>query len=316
MMQGNDPDSASGGNWLSVTRCPGCGSTEFSGKGLLPRDYYNFRGEIIKIPREGIGLAECLNCSLVFKTVLPAPDFLTEVIESKAGTVWNDTYDFKSERELIEGFVGSGSFDLLDIGPSNGALLKAFSGLPGKRSGLDIVQHPGLEKHLRGEFIRGLLDDIQLIWDGTQYDVVTVFDVLEHFYQPGKAFSNLGGLLKEGGIVVLETGDTDCFWSRKLGVEQWRYTNLFEHHVFWRPESIQFHANKNGFDVLSIKKTVHKGWKTRSVFNKIKQLLKLVMWLLVPNLYKRIADRLKEDGSISPQVPYTRDHLLVVLKKR
>jgi len=301
--------------WLEIDRCPGCDGQEITPRGKLPRQHYNFLGEHIPLPVGGIGLAECKTCGLYFKTVLPSPGYLTAVFAGKAGTVWNDSYAFQPEKDLVRRLITATAFDLLDIGPSNGALLRAFADLPGRRSGLDLFMHPGLADCLRGEFITGLLDQADLTWNGEPYDVVTVFDVFEHFYSPLQAFRNLGKFLKAGGLVMLETGNVGSVWARKVGPERWRYTNLFEHHVFWRPESIRYHAARHGFEVVEVNEVDHKGWGGKSAAYKLKQLLKYAMWRLVPGLYREIAGRLKEDGSIAPQIPFTYDHFSVVLRK-
>ena len=302
-------------HWLHVDRCPGCDGKNISSVGKLPRQHYNFVGEIIPFPEGGINLATCDTCSLLFKTVLPTPDYLTAVFASKAGMTWNDNYSFNKEKELISRLLDNSAFDLLDIGPSNGALLRGFAAMSGRRAGLDVFMHPGLEKSLRGEFITGLLDQPSLEWSGEPYDVVTVFDVFEHLYNPLMAFKNLHELLKSGGTVMLETGNADSAWARRAGPENWRYTNLFEHHVFWKPESIRYHAERNGFKVVEMTDVDHKGWRGKTIAYKVKQYLKYGMWWLTPGLYRVIAERLREDGGIAPHIPRMRDHFLVVLRK-
>jgi SAM-dependent methyltransferase len=310
-----NPETENRQQWLEVERCPGCESKQIVVIGKLPRQHYNFLGDIIPLREGGISLAECSDCGLYFKTLLPSPGYLTAMFTGKAGTLWDDSYTFQPEKEQIRRMVTSTEFDLLDVGPSNGALLQAFADLPGRRSGLDLFMHPGLVGYLRGEFITGLLDQAELSWSGEPYDVVTAFDVFEHLYNPLQAFRNLDAMLKTGGLVVLETGNVGSAWARKVGPECWYYTNLIEHHVFWRPESIGFHAARHGFEVLDEKEVDHKAWGVRSATYKAKQLLKYAIWWLVPGLYRVLADRFKLDGSIAPLIPYMHDHCYVVLRK-
>jgi len=301
--------------WFNIEKCPACSCSELISNGLLVGNTYFFGDEKIAFPPEGISIVECKHCSLFFKTVLPTKHFLREVITRQAGKVWNDDYDFIFEKQFIKKFIDRTDFDLLDIGPSNGALLSVFSDSRGRRSGLDVVQHPGLEKHLSGEFIYGLLDEENLNWSKNPYDIVTIYDVFEHFYNPETAFRNLKILLKSKGLVILETGNINSYWPKKYGVWQWWYVNLFEHHVFWQSKSILYHAKKYGFEIQYIEEVNHKSWKNIRFFYKLQQIIKLVLWLISPNFYKKLANKLKKDGSTSPWTSLTKDHLLIVMQK-
>ncbi len=302
--------------WFNVTKCPACSCSDVIDKGLLVSDYYFFgEDEVIALPPEGIGIAECKNCRLFFKTTLPTPYFLTEVITRQAGKVWNDDYNLIFEKKFIEKFIDGINFDLLDVGPSNGALLNAFSDSQGRRSGLDIVQHPGLEKHLSGEFIQGLLDEESLNWSEKPYDVITLYDVFEHFYNPNFAFINLNKLLKRKGIFVLETGNAERYYSKNFGLNQWWYTNLFEHHIFLQPKSILYYAKKYGFKILYMKNVRHKSWRYKSLISKINKIMQFSLWFVLPDLYRKIANKFNQNGMTAPRTPFPKDHFVVVMQK-
>lgn len=246
-MKGKLEESA----WIGVKSCPTCGREDTSQVGKLAMEEYQFGDERIPLPPKGVGIIQCRNCGLVFKDTLPSPNFLTEVFSRHAGNVWAGDYDFSDEAHLIRELVGDREFDLLDIGPSNGGLLKAFSETDGRRSALDIVKHPGLEEWLRGEFIHGLAESDELSWSKEPYDVVGMFDIAEHLYDPQQAFSNVRALVKPGGFVVVETGDVQSRWPRKFGVHKWWYACLFPHHIFWPRPSIERIASQHGFEVLA-----------------------------------------------------------------
>jgi len=300
--------------WFNIEKCPACSCSELISNGLLVGNTYFFGDEKIAFPPEGISIAECQNCGLYFKSTLPTPYFLAEIITRQAGKVWNENYDFIDEKKLIKKFIYKNNFDLLDIGPSNGALLKAFSDSTGRRSGLDIIQHPGLEKQLNGEFIHGLLDEEILNWSEKPYDVITLYDVFEHFYNPKLAFINLKNLLKTNGIFVLETGNVESYYPKKMGLNQWWYANLFEHHIFWQAKSIEYYANKYGFKILYMKNIRHKSWRYRSIIFKINKILQFSFWFVLPNLYSKFIKKFNKNGT-APWTPLTKDHLVVVMQK-
>jgi len=310
------PGSSPSGEWLNIEGCPACGDSRRTSRGALTSKQYHFGKAIIPLPAGGINMAECNTCHLYYKTVLPTPAFLAKTFESQAGEVWDDNYDFLCEKMQIENIVNKNNFDLLDIGPSNGALLKAFRNTSGRRSGLDIVQHPGLEEYLQGEFIHSLIDDKQLEWSRQPYDVITAFDVFEHFYNPAAAFRNLHTLLNRNGIVVIETGDISSHWPGNYGANRWWYTNLFEHHIFWQPESLVFHANRHGFRVLSVAAVRHKSWRSRSILEKLNKALLFGLWRVSPPLYRKLNNtRGKPAEEIIPWSHLGKDHVSVIMQK-
>ncbi len=306
----------SGGDmWSKVDCCPGCACQERESSEKLAGNEYYFAGEVIPYPEGGIDISRCPECGLVYKHIVPSLAFLTEVYERQAGNLWQEEYDFMDLRNKVVGALkSSSSFDLLDIGPSNGALLRAFHDIGGRRSGLDVIQHPGLEPSLRGEFITGLLDDLNLEWGMKPYDAVTVFDVLEHLYQPDFAFQNLCKLLNRNGLIFIETGNVGSFWPRVFGISEWWYVRRFEHHVFWSPESIEYYAAKFKFKAISVQVVRHKGWRLHSWYSRSNLSIRACLWAISPKIYAFMAKNLGKEG-VQPKDCFVKDHLFVMLKK-
>lgn len=300
--------------WIHVKKCPACNGSSFIGWGKLLGNGYKFGHEVIPFPRQGIALYQCKNCGLVFKLHLPSQAYLSEVFTRQAGNVWQDDYHFKLERDLIIDLVGKKSFDLLDVGPSNGGLLDALKDIPGRRSGLDVVRHPGLSDHLRGEFMPHLIDDEHIEWSRNPYDVVTGFDVIEHLYKPKIALSNLKELVKDGGYVVIETGDSDSFYPKKFGGAKWWYVRLFEHHIFWNEPAIRKIADICGFSVVGIVRKKHKSRMGRFHLGYVKEVLKSCIYQCSPAGYYTLGKLLKKNAN-QPRNPFVKDHLQVVLRK-
>lgn len=277
---------------------------------------YRFGDRRLELPTSGVAVYLCDDCGLYFKSQLPTPEFLTSVMDTEAGKIWGDEYDFKPEISLLNHYVDLDRADLLDIGPGNGQLLRACGNSKARRSGLDMYMHPGLKRSIKGEFICGLLDAAELNWGGQPYDVVTLYDVLEHLYQPDVAFKNLNSLLKPGGIAIIETGNSDCHWAQKTGLPSWWYVSRFEHHVFWNESSISNYAKKNGFDIKDVRRVKSKAWNSKSFCFKSKQLLAYVIANLAPDRYARYAQKSGQLAIQCPAAPFMVDHLVMVLIKK
>lgn len=294
--------------------CPACGSENSSWVGQLAVEKYQFGDEQIPLPADGVKLIRCYDCGLIFKDTLPSTSFLSAVFSRQAGKVWAGDYDFSDEAAAIRNLFGNKKFDLLDVGPSNGGLLKALGNTDGSRSALDIVEHPGLAKWIRGEFIHALVESKELSWSKKPYDVIGMFDILEHLYEPAQAFSNLRLLVKPGGFLVVETGDVQSYWPRKFGAHRWWYACLFEHHIFWSRESLERLAGKYGFQIIDFQVKRHKERGKVPLERDLVTVGKTLAYRLNPDLHVKLARTLGKSG-MQPWSPFTRDHFRAVLRK-
>lgn len=86
------------------------------------------------------------------------------------------------------------------------------------------------------------------IFPGKKFDIIYHKDVLSHIYEPVKAFSNLNSKLKEGGIMVFETGnlgDVSKNWLNFLGKLSYP-----EHVYLYSFDNIKRLLDKTGFKVI------------------------------------------------------------------
>lgn len=305
------------GHWTMVTHCPACGSGAGVSRGTLPDRYYVFGGERVALPDSGIAVAGCNECGLVYKAMVPTPTFLAAVFQRQTGTKWVGTHEFSTEALFLQRLTGATVFDLLDVGAADGALLKACaeSGVEGRRSALDVMRYPGLEAQLAGEFIEGFLDAPSLAWNHDPYDVVTLFDVLEHLYQPQIAFENLRSLVRRGGLVFIETGNTENFWPRHFGIDQWWYVRLIEHHIFWSRRSLENIASVFGFEIVLWEEGRHKSRRNVFRLGIANELVKVGLYYFVASYYAAIAQLIGRQGN-QPWYPFARDHFQVCLRKK
>jgi hypothetical protein len=303
--------------WAMVAHCPACGSNDGASFGTLPDRYYVFGGEQVALPESGIAVVGCGACGLIYKSTVPTPTFLAGVFQRQTGAKWVGTHDFSAEALTLQRLTGTTVFDLLDVGATDGALLKACaeSGVQGRRSALDVMRYPGIEAHLAGEFIEGFLDTPSLAWRHDPYEVVTLFDVLEHLYQPRLAFENLRSLVRRGGLVFIETGNTENFWPRHFGINQWWYVRLIEHHIFWSRHSLEKIAAVFGFEIVFWEEGRHKSRRNGFRRGIASELLKAGLYCFAASYYAAIAQLVGRQGN-QPWYPFARDHFQVCLRKK
>jgi SAM-dependent methyltransferase len=257
---------------------------------------------------------KCNNCGLIFKNFVPALDELEKIYKKIQGGVWSKGYSYKSELMLIKKFCKQDVIDVLDIGAAGGWSLKSFAELKGRLSALDVSEEDNLKGALRGEYIEGALDSVKLKWSQNPYDVVTVFDVIEHLYDPNIAFNNLAKFVKKSGIVVIETGDINSSWPQRFGIANWWYTKLLPHHIFWTKNSLIKIAKKHGFTPIHVIKKRNKNVDNLPFIDLVKSTIRAMLFCLSPNIYRGIS-KIRGTQYIQPRYFNAKDHIQIVFRK-
>lgn len=300
--------------WTHVDRCPACRSSARISRGAIAEKCYKFGNTVVDVPFGAVHLLECTNCRLIYKSVIPDRESMVEILSSEAGAVWAKPYRYGIETRTIRSLLGNRAFDLLDIGPGNGHLLAALDCLPGRRAALDVKLAPSVAGKLRGEFIEGLIENDSLPWCREPYDVVTLFDVLEHLYDAAQAFCNLRELVKPNGLVLIETGNSRSAYPTRYGIGNWWYVNLLEHHIFWRKETLIRLGSQFGFLPMTFASKRHKGSARYGTPAFMRGLAKIALYRISSKTYFKIA-KLARGHHLQPMSPIAKDHLFVVFRK-
>ena len=75
------------------------------------------------------------------------------------------------------------------------------------------------------------------------YDVITLSEVAEHFFEPADEFDYLGTLLRPGGWLGVMT----CFQTDDERFARWHYRRDPTHVVFYRPQTFEVIAQQRGW---------------------------------------------------------------------
>lgn len=139
---------------------------------------------------------------------------------------------------------------LLDVGCGPGFFLKVASRYYRAR-GVEI----GKEAVFHARNVLGL-DVIQGEFKGSLYspqsfDVVTMFDVVEHLKNPISTMKDVYALLKPGGVFMLTTGDFSSLAARFFG-KRWHLMTLPDHLFFFSKEGLMKILEQIGFQIISV----------------------------------------------------------------
>ena len=127
---------------------------------------------------------------------------------------------------------------LLDAGCGPGFFVQAAARSGFTAAGVELSQ--AAVSHARDELG-------QNVWQGRvepadlhdgPYDVVTLWDVIEHLPDPAASLAALSGVLNPGGLLAVSTGDVTSLTARLSGA-RWHLFTLPEHLWFHTPNSLR-----------------------------------------------------------------------------
>jgi SAM-dependent methyltransferase len=202
---------------------------------------------------------------------------------------------------------------VVDFGCFDGSFL-AYLGDGYERFGIEPSQWAAEHASKRGiQIIGPTIDSVPPEFFGT-FDAAVIFDVLEHLVNPVGVLVALRRLLKPGGVILAETGNTDSYPWRKQG-RLYQYCSFVEHVGFFNRESVRQAAARAGLDLIHFEESVHSTWPLRLHF----------LWRGYNVLYRilRLADRarLPLPGKLAavargafPRPGNPKDHFIAVLK--
>ena len=141
---------------------------------------------------------------------------------------------------------------LVDIGCSCGyfidvALEHGFDAIGIEFSSVAIA---AASSQARPRIIQGDVNKLQAMQQAS-FDVVTAFDVVEHTLDPIQFLTQLRGLLKSGGLLVVTTPDTGHFLRSLMG-KRWPMLQPFQHTCLFSAKSLRMALEQAGYGNVEI----------------------------------------------------------------
>ena len=98
----------------------------------------------------------------------------------------------------------------------------------------------------------GFLDDAATArnWQDQSFDLVTIWDVIEHVPEPQSLLASIKKLIKPGGKLLLETQNVDSKLANRLG-KRWHHYKHDEHLYHFNPSTISKLLSDCGYNVLT-----------------------------------------------------------------
>lgn len=141
---------------------------------------------------------------------------------------------------------------VLDIGCAGGAFLRSARDCRLSAIGIEPSRWLGdYARKTHGLDVRsGVLSDFS--FPAESFDLITLWDVIEHVPDPKVELQSIHILLKPDGIFVVNYPDFGSLPARLLG-RKWPFL-LSVHLVYYTPETIRRQLLKSGFQVIGMKR--------------------------------------------------------------
>lgn len=209
----------------------------------------------------GFNLVKCPGCGLLYVSPRPTPEEVTQANKygvhpgEKTLKVTKNFNRFKINKSIrvLRDFFGAElaheEKSWLDIGCGYGEFIMALHAVSEDR-----IKAKGLEPNIiKQEWAqrKGLdVSCFDLNNHATRYDFISLLNVYSHLPNPAAELLNWKHLLKAGGELLLETGDTANLESK----DHYRPFNLPDHLSFASEEIVVSILERIGFTITDIKK--------------------------------------------------------------
>ena len=210
------------------------------------------------ITERGIDILRCENCGHVFSSFRGDPHYTGywgNEVAAGQHFYWSKARA-KMHRDFFKRFIEGKSGRLLDMGSGLGFFVKAMSAFPDwDAHGCEISpaavkyahEHLGLQN-----VICSPLQYAEL--PRSSFDVITIWDVIDHILHPDPVLSHCQALLKKEGILFIRTPNVAIQLLRaRLGQalrgarSDKKYLQVSDHFHHYSEESIRKLLGRNGF---------------------------------------------------------------------
>ncbi len=241
-----------------AVRCPLCGADDYrvriedtmGTRVADPRVHYTCTSSAFG---EHGRIVECRSCHLVYMNPRPHHEAVVEnygdvedqeYIEEEQGRLET----FAESLELVHRYRPSGR--LLDVGCHVGTFLTLaeaagyeVAGVEPSRWGSGIARG-----RIDGDIHCGAVEDAPLPEGG--YDVITLWDVIEHLPDPALDIRAIHAALRPGGIFAVSTMDVDSLFAKATGRRWPWYMQM--HLVYFSRQTLPEMLRREGFQICEV----------------------------------------------------------------
>lgn len=241
---------------ITYTACPACGATQLQ-QVLIAKDY--------TVTAESFAIWHCNNCTLRFTQDVPALPCIGRYYQSAAYVSHSDTakglvnrlyhmvrkYTLQGKRRLVQQLSGKQTGTLLDVGAGTGAFSHTMQQAGWQLTGLE--PDAAARQHAQNRYGLQLQSPDQL-WTlaPAQFDVITLWHVLEHVHDLHGYMERFHSLLKPGGRLIIAVPNYTSYDANVYGA-YWAAYDVPRHLYHFSPKSMEQLGRTKDFQLVDTK---------------------------------------------------------------
>jgi len=224
--------------------------------------------KFITLRPDGLKVVGCLNCGLAYLNPRPKDHIISKLYDREyyqggdyLKSYWISDY-FEETKKSLENKTHFGfkliskiakykelkDSKLLDVGCAFGAFLIIARSHGSKPEGIELSDFSAIRgrEGFGLEIKTGTLESAH--YPKRYFDIVTMFELIEHLPDPSAFFKEVHKILKNNGLICISTPNYHC--HLKYGKKWLGFTISFEHIFFFDENSIRALLRKTGFEVI------------------------------------------------------------------
>lgn len=231
----------------------------------------NIHGKHILDLKDNFDISRCNDCGAVFVANIlinqeyyckyyPENYYSNELSNSLINHSVNLIYKLLvkiEEKQILDNLLSNkkSKLKILDIGCGKGEFLVNISNDKFDKYGVEI--NPDGYKICKEKKIKVYNQELKdLTFGDNIFDAITLRHVIEHLDKPNEIMHSIKRILKEDGILVMGTPNTDGLGFR-YGQNIWFHLDAPRHLILYNKKSLEYLLNKAGFKVVREKNTFY-----------------------------------------------------------
>ena len=217
--------------------------------------------------KDGLDIVRCPSCGTLIRADPPSYDALEEIygpayFSDASGTTRGQGYaDYLGEEanhranaaarvRLLQRHQPAGR--LLDVGCAAGFFLDEARRAGWQVQGVEFSTEMAAyaRSRLALDVLGGSFDQVEL--PPETFDVVTMWDYLEHSIDPAGDLLRCGSLLRREGVLAISTGDAASLVAR-ISRRRWHLLTPRHHNFFFTRASLEGALRRAGFEIVVVK---------------------------------------------------------------
>jgi 2-polyprenyl-3-methyl-5-hydroxy-6-metoxy-1,4-benzoquinol methylase len=218
-------------------------------------------------------------------------DYLAERLNKQ---YWYKKIIEKTKNKLQESLgTGENRYSWLDVGCGLGFLMDMAFDYGFRVYGVEFSQ--SAIQYIKSKYTfpveYGMLSEIEF---KKRYDVISMFDVIEHLLDPISDLKKLRQMISDRGYLLIQTMDSESFVSRLLGKKLEDFRRIREHLYFFSRSSLKEILEHCGWEVTEMR-SIGQTFQVAALVDrisvyskKLSRFLRFIIypkWLLDANIY-------------------------------